>query len=147
MVVSIDPGIGGAILTKEDSEYIVYKMPKTSEETVALLEKLLCNNTIERVILEQIPKTTMRFRPEARTATLFTNWGVIYGSILAFKAPQSLCMPRKWQKGYLPLPKDYSARKMALWAKAVELYPEQMVHKYAADAWLILRWYENEVNA
>ena len=143
MIVAIDPGVNGAIVCKSTHGIKEYKMPEEDKLSGFLTGVTSFKNTV--VVVENVPYTVGQNRPGARIGKLFNNYGFIKGCLSMLPVETVFVTPKKWESLYAPLPKEYAKKKASLWEVAKNIYKDIGVHKYAADAFLLLNWYEKTV--
>jgi hypothetical protein len=142
-IVAVDPGVSGGIVVYTPSEGTTeaHKMPTTDWDVVQLLKDI--NGNAGRVILylEEPPLFAGKNIPGSAIGKLMWNTGVLYGCAVAHGWEVHRIRPAIWMKAHPVGTKgDRSTTewKNVLKARAAELFPDQDVTLWNADALLIL---------
>ena len=142
-IVAVDPGVSGGIVVYTPSEGTTeaHKMPTTDWDVVQLLKDI--NGNAGRVILylEEPPLFAGKNIPGSAIGKLMWNTGVLYGCAVAHGWEVNRIRPAIWMKAHSVGTKgDRSTTewKNVLKARAAELFPDQDVTLWNADALLIL---------
>lgn len=73
------------------------------------------------------------------------NQGILMGIFESLEIPYKFISAQSWQKDLdMPKGESYQQRKINLFMKAKELFPEEPVFKYNGDAYLICRYGLNQ---
>ena len=142
--VGIDPGNGGGIAVLTDNmgsdtaEVITRKFPEDIRD-VGVFLKAATNNTTYRVAIEKVhsmPKQGVK-----STFTFGMNYGIWIGSLRTLDIDFIKVQAKQWQAHYeIPSNIKYYDRKKELKKIAIELFPNQRVTMYTADALLIANY-------
>ena len=140
--VGIDPGNGGgiAVLTEEGDtlDIITRKFPSDVRD-VAIFLKAATSNTNYRVAIEKVhsmPKQGVK-----STFTFGMNYGIWIGSLRTLDIDFIKVQAKQWQEHYeIPSNIKYYDRKKELKKIAIDLFPNQRVTMYTADALLIANY-------
>lgn len=149
LIIAVDPGkSGGIVLGSEDGPPIVYPMPETETDVVALLTESIKLARID----DKEPICTIEKvggfaggpgQPGSAMFSFGKNVGIIYGAFMALKVRIEEVTPQKWQKA-LSLgtrgTMDKTQWKNKLKATAQKLYPGHKVTLKTADALLIYEY-------
>ena len=140
--VGIDPGNGGgiAVLTEEgDTLDVVTRKFPSDVRDVGIFLKAATSNTNYRVAIE-----TVHSMPKQGVKSTFTfgmNYGIWIGSLRTLDIDFIKIQARQWQEYYeIPKQENYYDRKKELKKKAIELFPNERVTMYTADALLIANY-------
>lgn len=147
MIIGVDPGSNGGLAFLGSSTRVV-KMPEDDEAVLEALRPKGHDPLKSWVYIEQIPKWCGHQRFASQTvrgsslAVLYGNFKFVHGAALAFGYNVKLITPQRWQSlvectNAERLDKGDWKRKLK--ARAAELFPDQKVTLYAADALLIAR--------
>jgi hypothetical protein len=140
--VGIDPGNGGgiAVLTEdEDGLDIVSRKFPTDVRDVGMFLKAATNNTNHRVAIEKVH--SMPNQGVKSTFTFGMNYGIWIGALRTLDIDFIKIQAKQWQEYYeIPKQPNYYDRKKALKNKAIELFPNERVTMYTADALLIANY-------
>ena len=146
-VIAIDPGAGGAlafIYQNKDGDTIAeaYKCPKTTKEMFKTYSYCMKAATLHSKECIVVIEKVWAFPTDARSRAF--NFGVNYGKWLGVIASEDIkpqmIPPKRWQKGFEPLPKEKKKRKQVIKEIAEEMFPTIRVTLYNADALLIGAW-------
>ena len=143
LLVAVDPGVSGAIVTFHDNLGLEsFNMPGTDWEVCKLVADITtkANNVV--MYLEEPPLYTGRNIPGSAIGKLQFNTGVLYGAAVACGWEVHRVRPAIWQKAHPVGTKGdltTTAWKNKLKARAGELFGSQVKVTLAnADALLIL---------
>jgi Holliday junction resolvasome RuvABC endonuclease subunit len=140
--VGIDPGNGGgiAVLTEEEDnlEVISRKFP-TDVRDVGMFLKAATSNTNHRVAIEKVH--SMPNQGVKSTFTFGMNYGIWIGALRTLDIDFIKIQAKQWQAFYeIPTRMNYYDRKKELKRRAIELFPNERVTMYTADALLIANY-------
>jgi hypothetical protein len=140
MLIAIDPGIYGAIVTFPP--ITIYKLPENPTDIYDLLKELITADT--ELYIE---KTGTYFPGNSGPAAVkfARHCGVLDVIPYSLGVDAHYITPSVWMKYYHP-PKDKKERKNYLWNLAVEYYPDLKIPKYAADAIMLLDYARRHLN-
>ena len=140
--VGIDPGNGGgiAVLTEEgDTLDVVTRKFPSDVRDVGIFLKAATNNTNYRVAIEKVhsmPKQGVK-----STFTFGMNYGIWIGSLRTLDIDFIKVQAKQWQAHYeIPSNIAYYDRKKELKKIAIDLFPNQRITMYVADALLIANY-------
>lgn len=141
-VISIDPGVNGAIVVKTGGVFESFKMPSTS----AKVKELLSNYTnkyfvvVENVTMFGSDKDNYKFM---KTAEMVANFKILLYILEELNFKVFKVHANTWQKGlnFYKKNEEYKDRKERLFQIAKKLFHKNKVYKYAADAFLINMYY------
>ena len=140
--VGIDPGNGGgiAVLTENgDSLDIISRKFPLDIRDVGVFLKAATSNTNHRVAIEKVH--SMPNQGVKSTFTFGMNYGIWIGTLRTLDIDFIKIQAKKWQEYYeIPKQDSYYDRKKVLKAKAIELFPNERVTMYTADALLIANY-------
>ena len=126
MIISIDPGLSGAVAVFHDKLIHVFDMPISAKtngkgnqvNTVLLVKELRGLGKIDRVIIERV-----HAMPGQGVTSVFSfgrSLGVIEGICASFDIPVEWITPQKWKKIHGIVGKDKDASRTLV----IEKYPE-----------------------
>ena len=160
MLISIDPGISGAIACRVDGKAYVYNMPQTPKDIYLLLLSLKTDGAF--CWIEQVG-AYMPGNSGPAAATFARHCGHLDMALIASGIPHDTVLPRKWEHAvigapnYPKIPKETppavkrqiltkrkTERKNKIKAKMQGLFPDIKVTLKNADALGILAWAEQE---
>ena len=140
--VGIDPGNGGGIAVliddADETEVITRKFPEDVRD-VGIFLRTATSNTSYRVAIEKVhsmPKQGVK-----STFTFGMNYGIWIGSLRTLDIDFIKVQAKQWQEHYeIPSNMTYYDRKKELKSRAIDLFPNQRVTMYTADALLIANY-------
>ena len=143
LLVAVDPGVSGAIVTFHDNLGLEsYNMPGTDWEVCKLVADISTKANKVVLYLEEPPLYAGRNIPGSAIGKLMWNTGVLYGAAVACGWEVHRVRPAIWQKAHPVGTKgdlSTTAWKNKLKARAGELFGSQLKVTLAnADALLIL---------
>ena len=141
MIIAVDPGANGAFVWSVDGHGVeARKMPDSDVEICELMAELSCKTKSVALFLETPSKAGYGPKiPADSSAKLQFNVGVIYGASVAMGWQVRRIAPKASQRTH-PVGKksDHgSGWKKHLKARAKELFPQNDVYDWNADALLI----------
>ena len=140
LFMGIDPGkSGGCVVLSENAVVDVFKLTDVPTDLLDSLKDFTGKSIF--CVLEKVSS-----RPYNGAKSNFT-FGYLYGmlnvALAMYHIPHEKCTPQKWMK-YYSLKKGKSESdtewKHRLRKKAVELFPDQKVYLWNADAFLIAHY-------
>ena len=147
MLVAIDPGVNGGVVTFRQSEQAesptieCHKMPDTEFGVCKLIADISTQAREVVVYLEEPPLFAGKAIPGSAIGKLMWNTGILYGAAIAMGMSVHRVRPATWLKAH-PLgtkgEMTTTAWKNKLKARAAELFPTVTVTLWNADALLIL---------
>lgn len=142
VVIGIDPGAGGAIVTYADGWIIAEKMPKNIEDIVEIVDTYGGQQIafVEAVSswVSDASVPGKRFGIEK----MIRNYQTILNALAVAEVPYVTLHPATWQKRYKKAIKgaDKKSRKGYYKHVAKLLYPSQDIYLWNADAYLIMHF-------
>ena len=140
--VGIDPGNGGgiAVLTEEgDGVEVVSRKFPSDVRDVGMFLKAATVNTNHRVAIEKVH--SMPNQGVKSTFTFGMNYGIWIGALRTLDIDFIKIQAKQWQAFYeIPTRMNYYDRKKELKRRAIELFPNERVTMYTADALLIANY-------
>jgi hypothetical protein len=142
-IVAVDPGVNGGIAVFIPSEGTteLHKMPPTDWDVVNLIKSIHMNAGRVILYLEEPPLFAGKNIPGSAIGKLMWNTGVLYGSAVANGWEVHRVKPAIWMKAHPVGTKGERTStqwKNVLKARACELFPDEEVTLWNADALLIL---------
>ena len=142
-IVAVDPGVNGgiAVFTPSEGTIELHKMPGTDWDVVQLLKDINSNAGAVILYLEEPPLFAGKGIPGSAIGKLMWNTGVLYGCAVAHAWEVHRIRPAIWMKAHPVGTKGdltTTAWKNKLKARASELFPNETVTLWNADALLIL---------
>lgn len=140
--VGIDPGNGGGIAIimadEKGNEVMARKFP-TDVRDVGMFLKTATANTNYRVAIEKVH--SMPNQGVKSTFTFGMNYGIWIGALRTLDIDFIKVQAKQWQDFYnITKNNKYYDRKKELKSIAIELFPNQRVTMYTADALLIANY-------
>lgn len=141
IVVGIDPGANGGICLLTEESVKVYKVPDNLPDLAELLRRLtftlLSGAEPPAVFLEKVQAMrgrNGRTQGVASTATFMRGAGQLEGVLEGIGADWQHVSPQKWQKAMQCMT---GGNKNISKARAAELFPNEKITHWKADAMLI----------
>lgn len=137
-MITIDPGMKGAIVEYLGDKVVPHNMPKTMTEIIDLLIKLRCIHDV--CVIEHTGKY-MPGNSGPASVKFARHCGNLDASLYCLKYKTIEVTPAKWQKVIIGLDKDKNKRKRQIKDAMQRRFPEIKVTLTNADALGILVWY------
>jgi hypothetical protein len=142
-IVAVDPGVNGgiAVFTPSEGTTEVHKMPGTDWDVVNLIKDIHLAKGRVVLYLEEPPLFAGKAVPGSSIGKLMWNTGILYGAAIGMGWEVHRVKPAIWMKAH-PVgtkgDRTGTQWKNVLKARAAELFPDEDVTLWNADALLIL---------
>jgi len=142
-IVAVDPGVNGglAVFTPSEGTTELHKMPGTDWDVVNLIKDIHLAKGRVVLYLEEPPLFAGKSIPGSAIGKLMWNTGILYGAAIGMGWEVHRVKPAIWMKAHHVGTKgDRTGTqwKNVLKARASELFPDEDVTLWNADALLIL---------
>lgn len=142
-IVAVDPGVNGgiAVFTPSEDTTELHKMPDTDWDVVNLIKDIHLAKGRVVLYLEEPPLFAGKSIPGSAIGKLMWNTGILYGAAIGMGWEVHRVKPAIWMKAH-PVgtkgDRTGTQWKNVLKARASELFPDEDVTLWNADALLIL---------
>jgi hypothetical protein len=142
-IVAVDPGVNGgiAVFTPSEGTTELHKMPGTDWDVVNLIKDIHLSKGRVVLYLEEPPLFAGKSIPGSAIGKLMWNTGILYGAAIGMGWEVHRVKPAIWMKAH-PVgtkgDRTSTQWKNVLKARAAELFPDEDVTLWNADALLIL---------